>query len=98
VAQRRLDLKPRESSGVSTLFYLFLPIWREKKRRMLNIPVKLVLTDIENMLEHYYIPYLTSLKVASSKFPPIPLAQRSLSSGVNQPNEPGMFQFFSRIY
>ena len=39
-----------------------------------NEPVKLVLMDIVNMLQHYYISHLTSLKVASSKFPQILLA------------------------
>ena len=53
--------------------------------------------DIVNMLEHYYIPYLTSLKVVLSKFPQILLAQRSLSSGINQPNESRTFRFCLRM-
>ena len=39
-----------------------------------------------------------SLKVALGRFLQTLLAQKGLSSGINQPNEPQTFQFFSKIY
>ena len=60
--------------------------------------VKLALMDIVNMLGPYYIPYLTSLKAALGRFVQTLLAQKGLSSGINQPNEPQTFQFVSKIY
>ena len=46
----------------------------------------------------YYMPYLTSLKVALGRFLQTLFAQKGLSSGINQPNEPQTFEFFSKIY
>ena len=65
---------------------------------LLNALVKLALMDIVNMLGPYYMPYLTSLKVALGRFLQTLLAQKGLSSGINQPNEPQTFQFFSKLY